>query len=701
MKYIYMLLVTLLFANGLEAQNCNFTYSPILPNTLIFAPPASFPTGSYYFTWDFGDGSSITTPNPTHTYLTQGTYTVTLNVIDAFLGTTICTTTTQVTLTFCDAGFTQNAGNPSTFDFWANLAGGNFALWNFGDNTAANGALVSHTYTTTGNYNVTMTQYDTSSSAAVCTRIFHVSYNLTGNCAFTATQPDPVNAPNVIEVNAFVASSTGTVTWDFGDQTLPVSGYTVQKAYASAGVYTICMTYINGTDTCVTCQTVTINIAPPPCSFVAVPSVGNPDEYTFTASSSNTGTYFHWNYNDGMFDNGNSVTHIYTVPGTYLVCMQEIDSATSIILCSYCQPVTIGSSFLCSFTYNAAPANPLDIMFSTNFNSGFTYSWDFGDATTDTGTVVNHIYSGIGVYSVCLSVYQGATLVCSNCQQVTVGGNGICQANFTSVSIGLMAYFVDQSSSGGGAGAGYNWNFGDGNTSSLQFPQHQYSLPGTYTVCLSLSTASNCNSTYCSTIVIDTTIVNPVGCNAYFVFTQTAPYQLVAVNLSSGNNINFSWDFGDNTPPVSGAYPTHQYTSTGSYVICLTVSDFFGCSDTYCDSLSVDTAGNIMYRNATVGFVLNVISPADLTSSVHENQQLNLTALYPVPASDKLTIQWTSAISKNISYSVIDAVGKEVMHGNLTKAIEELNISNLSPGIYLLRANDEGGFSANRTFIRK
>lgn len=691
MKYIYTILITLLFAHSLEAQNCNFTYSPVLPNTITFSPPASFP-GTFYYSWDFGDGASIIATNPTHTYNVQGTYNVLFTAFDS-QGNVVCTNTQAITLTFCDAGFAQDPVNPATFNFWSNLAAGNTASWNFGDNIIAPGANVSHTYTTAGTYTVTMTQY--SGSAVICSTVFYVSFNPMGGCSFNVSVPNP-NVPSVIEVNALVPSSSGTVYWDFGDQTLPVTGYNVQKGYGSPGNYTICMTYINGADTCVSCQNVTI--APPACTFTFNQVSGN--TYSFTATSSNTGTYFHWDFNDGMNDTGNSVNHTYAGPGMYLVCMQEIDSVTGAIVCSFCQPVLIGNSFLCAYTYTAAPVNPLNIIFSANFNSGYTYTWDFGDATTDTGTNVNHIYSAAGTYTVCLTVTQGSAVVCTSCQQVTAGGVN-CQADFTGVSVGWMAYFVDQSATGGAASTTYSWDFGDGNTSSLQFPQHQYSSLGTYNVCLVISTSSGCNSTYCSTIVIDTANTNPVGCNAYFVFTQTGPYQLVAVNLSSGNNINFSWDFGDNTPPVTGAYPTHQYSSTGSYIVCLTVSDFFGCSDTYCDTLNVDSAGNIMYRNATVGFVLNVVSPDDITTSVYENQQLNLTALYPVPANDKLTVQWTSAISKNISYSVIDAVGKEVMNGNFTKASVELNISILSPGIYLLRANDENGFSASKTFIRK
>lgn len=45
-------------------------------------------TGSFTYTWDFGDGSSATTQNPRHTYASAGDYTVQLTVTDPNSGLT-------------------------------------------------------------------------------------------------------------------------------------------------------------------------------------------------------------------------------------------------------------------------------------------------------------------------------------------------------------------------------------------------------------------------------------------------------------------------------------------------------------------------------------------------------------------------------------------------------------------------------------
>ncbi|MES2761692.1 MAG: PKD domain-containing protein [Bacteroidota bacterium] len=46
----------------------------------------------------------------------------------------------------------------------------------------------------------------------------------------------------------------------------------------------------------------------------------------------------------------------------------------------------------------------------------------------------------------------------------------------------------------------YLWDFGDGNTSSLQYPSHQYAVPGQYIVCLTTSATAGtitCSDMYC------------------------------------------------------------------------------------------------------------------------------------------------------------------------------------------------------------
>ncbi|MEO8150930.1 MAG: PKD domain-containing protein [Bacteroidia bacterium] len=628
MKKLYtFIFLAFLAVTSASAQPCNYTATILQPNTVAFAPPAAYPPGQYYFHWNFGDGSSMYADSNIHIYNTQGTQIITISVYDTANSAVVCTSTDSITLTFCSTHYQQDTLNQSTFNFWADLIpSNNIAEWYFGDSTFTTGQNVNHTYLTPGVYTVTMAQFDSTHTIAICSTSFMVGWNASETCGANIYQSNPTS--NIFTLNALVPSSQGTVTWDFGDPNIPNAyGYSMQVAYGNPGTYNICMYYTGGGYNCSYCQQVTVNPSGT-CSFITFPDSVNIMSYQFIGNGAGPGEYYVWNFGDGASATGsNYQTHIYATPGAYLACMEVHDSITGNMTCNYCMPITIN--------YN--PAN--------------------------------------------------------------------CTPNFTAVSIGLNAYFINQSAitwgwGGPTGGINYLWDFGDGDSSTLQFPQHQYAFPGAYTVCLNMFTSA-CTNTFCDSVVIDTNIVNPTGCTAYFIFTQTAAYQLVAVNLSSGSNLNFSWDFGDGTPLVSGAYPTHQYTTTGTYAVCLTVSTVLGCTDTYCDTLSVDSLGNIIYKGVNAGFVLNVLSPAQLASGINNHTPKQIARLYPVPANDYINIDWASQKNNNVNYKVINAEGREAIAGKLNQKENRINTSILAPGIYLLRIINADGSSESSTFIKQ
>ena len=47
------------------------------------------------------------------------------------------------------------------------------------------------------------------------------------------------------------------------------------------------------------------------------------------------------------------------------------------------------------------------------------------------------------------------------------------------------------------------WNFGDGTSSTDPYPTHFYASGGPYTLCLTMSDASNCTATYCDSVSVD------------------------------------------------------------------------------------------------------------------------------------------------------------------------------------------------------
>ena len=117
-----------------------------------------------------------------------------------------------------------------------------------------------------------------------------------------------------------------------------------------------------------------------------------------------------------------------------------------------------------------------------------------------------------------------------------------------------------------------------------QIETYVYTTPGTYTVTL------QANNTQCGDTVVRTNLitVDPVP-TANFSVDRTEDCQpgipFVFTDLSTGAG-NWSWDFGD-TNTSNQQNPTHTYTAFGQYTVCLTVSNAFGCTDTFCQDITV------------------------------------------------------------------------------------------------------------------
>lgn len=113
-------------------------------------------------TWDFGDGTTSTEQKPSHSYSMAGTYTVELSVTDDRGATrsttrsvtvntspkaTFETTCADLTCTFTDMSLDPDG----TVTSWA---------WDFGDGATSSDQHPSHTYSTAGTYEVTLTVTD-------------------------------------------------------------------------------------------------------------------------------------------------------------------------------------------------------------------------------------------------------------------------------------------------------------------------------------------------------------------------------------------------------------------------------------------------------------------------------------------------------------------------------------------------------------
>lgn len=294
---------------------------------------------------------------------------------------------------------------------------------------------------------------------------------------------------SVNTVVTFTNASVGGTSylWDFGDgntstQTSPV------HTYASTGTYTVCLTTTSSCGSDSVCQQVTVNCAAPTSGFT---STSNGISVQFNDASSGAGiNNWLWDFGDGNTSTQQNPFHSYAAPGNYTVCL-TISSPCGTD--SSCQNITVCALPTTNWNFST---NGLTTTFA-NFTSGATsFLWDLGDGNTSTLQNPMHTYAAAGTYTVCLI----ATNACASdtlCQPVTVCAPP--QAAWTSAqTASLTMDFTDQTP---GQPTGWLWDFGDGNTSTQQSPQHVYSAPGMYTVCLIVTDAC-ASDTSCQTISV-------------------------------------------------------------------------------------------------------------------------------------------------------------------------------------------------------
>src|SRR5213078_3066790 len=215
--------------------------------------------------WDFGDGSTpVTTRNPSHTYSTGGSYTVTLTVTDNQGAPNTVThsvapsqpdqpptaafTASCPTLT---CSFTDQSSDPDgTIATWH---------WDFGDgSTPVATRNPSHTYSTGGSYTVTLTVTDNQGAPNTVTHAVAPSQpNQSPVAAFTASCP--TLTCSFTDQSSDPDGTIATWDWDFGDGSTPVTTRNPSHTYSAGGSYTVTLTV---TDNQGAPNTVTHSVAP-------------------------------------------------------------------------------------------------------------------------------------------------------------------------------------------------------------------------------------------------------------------------------------------------------------------------------------------------------------------------------------------------------------------------------------------------------
>lgn len=517
------------------------------------------------YSWNFGDGNTSSSPNPTHIYEEGGNYNVTLTVTND-CGTDITSMTVNITgAPVAQFSATNVVGcAPMTVQF-TNLSSGIVTSfnWVFQGGSPATSTLANPTvtYNTPGTYDVTLTVNNNAGSDTEVKTDY-----ITVLAAPVSDFDYIINGSQVVFTNE--SSNSTNYTWNFGDGNFGDDENPVH-VYDEEGTYTVILTSTGpcGTDT----SSATFTIANLPFASFTFNQVEDcaPATVQFFNQSSENATAFKWTFEGGSpnVSNDEDPVVIYNTPGVYDVQLIVYAPAGNDTMDMF-DAISIGNPPNANFLFTTNGTIVEFENLSTNANS---FEWQFGDGEISFEQDPDHTYSDFGSYTILLLAGNSCGV---DTHTVNIVLGSVPNAFFTySTHNGCAPFqvqFIDQSQNNP---TQWLWTFdgGDPATSSQQNPLVTYAVPGSYPVTLQVT---NANGTDVISLVDLIQVANPPNAD----FTYDLVLNTVSLNYAGTDYDSLLWEFGDGRTDNS-LNPVVSYDNPGNYTISLIVFNACG-SDT-------------------------------------------------------------------------------------------------------------------------
>ncbi|MCA6364297.1 MAG: PKD domain-containing protein [Bacteroidetes bacterium] len=324
-----------------------------------------------------------------------------------------------------------------------------------------------------------------------------------------------------LSINGAPAGST--VSWSPAAGLSATTGLSVTASPCATTTYTATVTVTQ--PNCITCGNysytypVTVTVVPPSVTITGNPNIICGDNLSLMASPalSCPGITYSWQGPNGFSTIGAG----FSIPspdsraaGTYTLTVTNGCGGT------VTQTVNVTYDCPCILKPEIETRGCNPVSFNVT-NSSLTnivgWFWEFGDGNTSNLATPTHLYAQNGSYVVCVTVIGKSPRGEMCCMQV-------CDTIQACGCSGAAPWFIWQQGRAGSTTftntslananvCGWIWDFGDGHTSTANNPTHNYTLPGTYTVCLTALTCylnpsteqtDTCKSRVCQTVVITT-----------------------------------------------------------------------------------------------------------------------------------------------------------------------------------------------------
>ncbi|HTA61528.1 MAG TPA: PKD domain-containing protein [Bacteroidia bacterium] len=567
--------------NTVMCSNSTLTFT----NTSTSDTTITSSTGYY---WNFGDLTTQTdtsrSQNPSYTYsISAGVTSVTVTLIST--NTLSCTDTARkvISISRPSAAIHNTSSANICANSAVNFASNNGTLypsmtWNFGDGATLGPTppttSTTHSYTTSGNYTVTLSVVDAvgctdTKPANVLVNVQNIPQVFITSPAFRQSLCAPYQAhyKDNSTVNVFASR-----VWNTHDGTIFNNTYdSISHPYSVPGTYTISLTETT-TNGCTSTADSVIKVNGPVGDFTLTPGViCKGQSITFTLIDTSNVDNWNWDFGDGTTANAISpITHIYNFHP------QNNTGSTSVGLVLYSKtcslpqshPVSIRQVIADFVRSDSAHCLGIRDTFKNTSQGASIYGWNLGNGVTDTAYSPIYQYTVAGTYNVMLHIKDNvAGCVDTMIKKmyiyppftVTAIGDTICQDQLAHLSASNATTYSWTAQAGAAPLSSY----------SIANPTTSPSVTTTYSV-----TASDINGCKDDTSAVVYVIQRPdtVEDVKSIVIGQTYTLQGGQINNAG---YTFAWSPTNNLSCTSCPAPVFNGTVDAHYVE--TISDTRGC----------------------------------------------------------------------------------------------------------------------------
>jgi gliding motility-associated-like protein len=543
--------------------------------------------------WNFGDGSPTSSlQNPSHRYVNQGFFTVTLKVTTNN-GCKVQKTTGRYIRIIDGISTNFSFNQPGTcrppflvdFQDLSNGPGTLTYAWDFGASASPSTSTIKNpttSFNAIGTYPVKLSVI----SSLGCTGDTIIPVTITGKTTdFISPSSICIGQTVTFQNNSspVPVSSEWTFTEVATSSITTSSQINATQTFLASGQYRVKV--VNQYNGCKDSTEKTVNvITQPTVDFKAVDSTSCNVPFTvqFNDQSPSGVNSWLWDFGDGGSSNLQNPSHTYTIPGNHTVtltitlpggCSNTITKTEYIKI----QPITIKitnapNGGCIPFSYS-----PLTEIISADAIT--SYSWDMGEpGGTYTAATPTHIYNNAGTYDVKLTVtaQNGCSKTETVLKAIKTGVKPIVNFNYTpnNVCASTPIIFTDASTTTSGAEIKWLWDFGDSTFSDLQNPQHVYEDTGDLRIKFIVFN-NGCTDSAFKIIKV----LPPVANFGYTVDDCNNRRRVTFHDSTLANAvygpITYLWSMGDpsNTTFTSIVAPTFTYPGVGVYNASLTVTN--------------------------------------------------------------------------------------------------------------------------------